>query len=61
MPCKILNAEVFPCRCTVCGKVSNRESNFYELDLSIQGHRQLKECIKEFLKVFLFQGIFEGI
>ncbi|XP_065061322.1 ubiquitin carboxyl-terminal hydrolase 48-like [Rhopilema esculentum] len=37
-------------RCTHCGKVSKTGSNFYELDLNIQGHSMLKECIKEFLK-----------
>eukprot|EP00794_Sanderia_malayensis_P015135 gene15135-16691_t len=37
-------------RCSKCGRSSERESCFYELDLNIQGHSQLTECIKEFLK-----------
>eukprot|EP00112_Aurelia_sp_Birch-Aquarium-sp1_P008102 Seg1889.4 transcript_id=Seg1889.4/GoldUCD/mRNA.D3Y31 product="Ubiquitin carboxyl-terminal hydrolase 48" protein_id=Seg1889.4/GoldUCD/D3Y31 len=37
-------------RCNACGKYSRTESQFYELDLNIQGHLLLKECIKEFLK-----------
>ena len=41
-------------RCNACGKYSRTESQFYELDLNIQGHLLLKECIKEFLKVFHF-------
>jgi len=36
--------------CHSCGNKSKRLSRFYELDLNIQGHTSLKQCIKEFLK-----------
>ena len=38
-------------RCLKCGNKSKRLSRFYELDLNIQGHLSLNQCIKEFLKV----------
>ena len=38
-------------RCSKCGKQSQRNSTFYELDLNIQGNTNLSQCIKEFLKV----------
>ena len=38
-------------RCYSCGNKSKRLSRFYELDLNIQGHSSLHQCIKEFLKV----------
>ena len=37
-------------RCHSCGNKSKRLSRFYELDLNIQGHTSLNQCIKEFLK-----------
>ncbi|CAH3038895.1 unnamed protein product, partial [Porites lobata] len=37
-------------RCHSCGNKSKRLSRFYELDLNIQGHSSLNQCIKEFLK-----------
>lgn len=36
--------------CHSCGNKSKRLSRFYELDLNIQGHSSLHQCIKEFLK-----------
>ena len=42
------------CRCYRCGNKSKRLSRFYELDLNIQGHTALSQCIKEFLKVEKF-------
>lgn len=36
--------------CYSCGNKSKRLSRFYELDLNIQGHSSLHQCIKEFLK-----------
>ncbi|KAJ7393218.1 Ubiquitin carboxyl-terminal hydrolase 48 [Desmophyllum pertusum] len=36
--------------CHSCGNKSKRLSRFYELDLNIQGHSSLNQCIKEFLK-----------
>ncbi|PFX23853.1 Ubiquitin carboxyl-terminal hydrolase 48 [Stylophora pistillata] len=36
--------------CLKCGNKSKRLSRFYELDLNIQGHSSLNQCIKEFLK-----------
>jgi hypothetical protein len=38
-------------RCDSCGNKSKQLSQFYELDLNIQGHTSLSQCIKEFLKV----------
>ncbi|XP_071805527.1 ubiquitin carboxyl-terminal hydrolase 48-like [Asterias amurensis] len=37
-------------RCNNCGNGSERPSKFYELDLNIKGHRELKECLGEFLQ-----------
>ncbi|XP_037534462.1 ubiquitin carboxyl-terminal hydrolase 48, partial [Nematolebias whitei] len=36
--------------CNQCGRSSARPSRFYELELNIQGHKNLAECITEFLK-----------
>ncbi|XP_013885848.1 ubiquitin carboxyl-terminal hydrolase 48 isoform X1 [Austrofundulus limnaeus] len=36
--------------CGQCGRSSARPSRFYELELNIQGHKNLTECITEFLK-----------
>ncbi|XP_076846101.1 ubiquitin carboxyl-terminal hydrolase 48 isoform X2 [Brachyhypopomus gauderio] len=36
--------------CNQCGRSSALPSRFYELELSIQGHRTLAECVTEFLK-----------
>ncbi|EHB07082.1 Ubiquitin carboxyl-terminal hydrolase 48 [Heterocephalus glaber] len=35
--------------CDQCGRESNLLSKFYELELNIQGHKQLTDCISEFL------------
>lgn len=40
--------------CNQCGRESKLLSKFYELELNIQGHKQLTDCISEFLKVFKF-------
>lgn len=40
--------------CNQCGRESKLLSKFYELELNIQGHKQLTDCISEFLKVFNF-------
>ena len=40
--------------CNQCGRESKLLSKFYELELNIQGHKQLTDCISEFLKVFRF-------
>uniref|UniRef100_A0A8C0JE22 Ubiquitin carboxyl-terminal hydrolase 48 n=1 Tax=Chelonoidis abingdonii TaxID=106734 RepID=A0A8C0JE22_CHEAB len=37
--------------CNQCGRESKLISKFYELELNIQGHKQLTDCITEFLKV----------
>uniref|UniRef100_A0A670ZR19 Ubiquitin carboxyl-terminal hydrolase 48 n=1 Tax=Pseudonaja textilis TaxID=8673 RepID=A0A670ZR19_PSETE len=37
--------------CNQCGRESKLISKFYELELNIQGHKQLSDCITEFLKV----------
>uniref|UniRef100_A0A3P8WKN3 Ubiquitin carboxyl-terminal hydrolase 48 n=1 Tax=Cynoglossus semilaevis TaxID=244447 RepID=A0A3P8WKN3_CYNSE len=36
--------------CNHCGRSSARPSRFYELELNIQGHKNLTECVTEFLK-----------
>ncbi|XP_048581076.1 ubiquitin carboxyl-terminal hydrolase 48 isoform X2 [Nematostella vectensis] len=41
---------IYVTKCDKCGTESKRPSRFYELDLNIQGHSSLNQCIKEFLK-----------
>lgn len=36
--------------CNLCGRSSALSSRFYELELNIQGHKNLTDCIIEFLK-----------
>ncbi|XP_031424419.1 ubiquitin carboxyl-terminal hydrolase 48 isoform X2 [Clupea harengus] len=36
--------------CDQCGRSSSLPSRFYELELNIQGHKNLMECLTEFLK-----------
>nr|XP_057934890.1 ubiquitin carboxyl-terminal hydrolase 48 isoform X1 [Doryrhamphus excisus] len=36
--------------CNQCGRSSALPSRFYELELNIQGHKNLAECVTEFLK-----------
>lgn len=36
--------------CSQCGRSSALLSRFYELELNIQGHKNLNECVTEFLK-----------
>ncbi|XP_075869327.1 ubiquitin carboxyl-terminal hydrolase 48 isoform X1 [Nelusetta ayraudi] len=36
--------------CNQCGRSSALPSRFYELELNIQGHKNLSECVTEFLK-----------
>ncbi|KAM9800640.1 ubiquitin carboxyl-terminal hydrolase 48-like isoform X1 [Syngnathus typhle] len=36
--------------CDQCGRSSALPSRFYELELNIQGHKNLTECVTEFLK-----------
>ncbi|XP_061641899.1 ubiquitin carboxyl-terminal hydrolase 48 isoform X4 [Phyllopteryx taeniolatus] len=36
--------------CNECGRSSALPSRFYELELNIQGHKNLTECVTEFLK-----------
>lgn len=43
-------------RCNQCGRESKLISKFYELELNIQGHKQLSDCITEFLKVPVREG-----
>lgn len=50
------NIVISPCflcygRCNKCGRESPLPSRFYELELNIQGHKNLTECVTEFLKV----------
>ncbi|XP_013383086.1 ubiquitin carboxyl-terminal hydrolase 48 isoform X2 [Lingula anatina] len=43
-------------RCQGCGRCSERMSEFNELDLNIKGHRELPECIEEFLEEEKLEG-----
>ncbi|KAF6112173.1 ubiquitin specific peptidase 48 [Phyllostomus discolor] len=42
--------------CNQCGRESKLLSKFYELELNIQGHKQLTDCISEFLKEERLEG-----
>ncbi|XP_032903844.1 ubiquitin carboxyl-terminal hydrolase 48 isoform X4 [Amblyraja radiata] len=42
--------------CNQCGRESKLLSRFYELELNIQGHKQLTDCIDEFLKEEKLEG-----
>uniref|UniRef100_A0A673TWW9 Ubiquitin carboxyl-terminal hydrolase 48 n=1 Tax=Suricata suricatta TaxID=37032 RepID=A0A673TWW9_SURSU len=42
--------------CNQCGRESKLLSKFYELELNIQGHKQLTDCISEFLKEEKLEG-----
>uniref|UniRef100_A0A673FVS7 Ubiquitin carboxyl-terminal hydrolase 48 n=1 Tax=Sinocyclocheilus rhinocerous TaxID=307959 RepID=A0A673FVS7_9TELE len=42
--------------CNQCGRESPLPSRFYELELNIQGHRNLTECVTEFLKEEKLEG-----
>ncbi|XP_054251052.1 ubiquitin carboxyl-terminal hydrolase 48 isoform X4 [Indicator indicator] len=42
--------------CNQCGRESKLLSKFYELELNIQGHKQLTDCITEFLKEEKLEG-----
>uniref|UniRef100_A0A8C0JCT9 Ubiquitin carboxyl-terminal hydrolase 48 n=1 Tax=Chelonoidis abingdonii TaxID=106734 RepID=A0A8C0JCT9_CHEAB len=42
--------------CNQCGRESKLISKFYELELNIQGHKQLTDCITEFLKEEKLEG-----
>ncbi|KAM7006281.1 ubiquitin carboxyl-terminal hydrolase 48 isoform 2-T2 [Tautogolabrus adspersus] len=42
--------------CNQCGRSSALLSRFYELELNIQGHKNLNECVTEFLKEEKLEG-----
>ncbi|KAM4015814.1 LOW QUALITY PROTEIN: ubiquitin carboxyl-terminal hydrolase 48 [Anomaloglossus baeobatrachus] len=42
--------------CSRCGRESQLLSTFYELELNIQGHKQLSDCVTEFLKEERLEG-----
>ncbi|XP_006008902.1 ubiquitin carboxyl-terminal hydrolase 48 isoform X2 [Latimeria chalumnae] len=42
--------------CSHCGRESKLLSKFYELELNIQGHKQLTDCVTEFLKEEKLEG-----
>ncbi|XP_006641945.1 ubiquitin carboxyl-terminal hydrolase 48 isoform X1 [Lepisosteus oculatus] len=42
--------------CNHCGRESQLLSRFYELELNIQGHKQLTDCVTEFLKEEKLEG-----
>ncbi|XP_066462363.1 ubiquitin carboxyl-terminal hydrolase 48 isoform X3 [Eleutherodactylus coqui] len=42
--------------CSRCGRESKLVSKFYELELNIQGHKQLTDCVTEFLKEEKLEG-----
>lgn len=41
--------------CKFCNTISKQPSKFYELDLSIQGHNSVDDCLKEFLQEELLE------
>ncbi|KAG1654322.1 Ubiquitin carboxyl-terminal hydrolase 48 [Nymphon striatum] len=43
-------------KCQTCKTISLRSSSFYELDLNIKGHKELSECVLEFLKEEKLEG-----
>ncbi|XP_066296136.1 ubiquitin carboxyl-terminal hydrolase 48-like [Branchiostoma lanceolatum] len=43
-------------RCNRCFQASSRPSQFYELDLNIQGHADLSQCVEEFLQEEKLEG-----
>ncbi|XP_035696880.1 ubiquitin carboxyl-terminal hydrolase 48-like [Branchiostoma floridae] len=43
-------------RCNRCFQGSSRPSQFYELDLNIQGHTDLSQCVEEFLQEEKLEG-----
>ena len=45
-----LDCAVAVCRCNECLQESTCPSYFYELDLQIQGQKQLSDCLTEFLR-----------
>ncbi|XP_049622832.1 ubiquitin carboxyl-terminal hydrolase 48-like [Suncus etruscus] len=42
--------------CNKCGRGSERSAKFYELELNIQGHKLLTDCISDFLKKEKLEG-----
>uniref|UniRef100_A0AAQ6AAR3 Ubiquitin carboxyl-terminal hydrolase 48 n=1 Tax=Amphiprion ocellaris TaxID=80972 RepID=A0AAQ6AAR3_AMPOC len=42
--------------CNQCGRSSALPSRFYELELNIQGHKNITECVTEFLKEEKLEG-----
>lgn len=50
-PHVVLSFFFFNPSCNQCGRESKLVSKFYELELNIQGHKQLTDCVTEFLKV----------
>ncbi|XP_075046685.1 ubiquitin carboxyl-terminal hydrolase 48 isoform X1 [Mixophyes fleayi] len=42
--------------CSHCSRESKLVSKFYELELNIQGHKQLTDCVTEFLKEEKLEG-----
>lgn len=42
--------------CNQCGRGSERTAKFYELELNIQGHKLLTDCISDFLKKEKLEG-----
>ncbi|XP_065821893.1 ubiquitin carboxyl-terminal hydrolase 48-like [Labrus bergylta] len=47
--------------CNQCGRSSALRSRFYELELNIQGHKNLNECVTEFLKVTFIPRIIKNV
>uniref|UniRef100_A0A3Q3E7T0 ubiquitinyl hydrolase 1 n=1 Tax=Labrus bergylta TaxID=56723 RepID=A0A3Q3E7T0_9LABR len=47
--------------CNQCGRSSALLSRFYELELNIQGHKNLNECVTEFLKVTFIPRIVKNV
>ncbi len=44
-------------KCLKCKRQSKRPSDFYELDLALQGHKTLTDCLDDFLKEEKLEGV----
>ncbi len=42
--------------CCHCGRESRRPSEFYELDLTLQGNKTLSDCLKDYTKEEKLEG-----
>ncbi|PIO14055.1 hypothetical protein AB205_0092120, partial [Aquarana catesbeiana] len=54
--CALASLSALSSSCSHCGRESKLVSKFYELELNIQGHKQLTDCVTEFLKEEKLEG-----